>query len=162
MYIERKGPDMNIRINNILPKKVDNDYRGNTIALWFFVVIAIVSTVRSLIHFLAPDGGAGSIAGLDLSKGGENIIFAFGLWGLSQLLHAFIQLLVAFRYRTLIPLFYLILFIETLGRMAVGATKSPILLHGAPPGGIANYFLLPLSIIMFILSLNIKRDQKND
>lgn len=70
--------------------------------------------------------------------------------------------MVAFKYRTLIPLFYLILFIETLGRMAVGATKPPILLHGAPPGGIANYFILPLSIIMFILSLNIKRIKKHD
>lgn len=151
---------MNKILNNIFPKTVDNDYKGNKIALWIFMILAIVSTVRSCIHFLTPDGGAGSIAGLDLSKGGENIIFAFGLWGLSQLLYAFIQLLVAFRYRKLIPLFYLILLIETLGRMAVGAMKPPILLHGAPPGGIANYVILPLSIIMFILSLNVKRDVK--
>ena len=143
---------MNRILNDILPKTVDNDYRGSKIALWFFAILAIGSTVRSFIHVLAPDGGAGSIAGLDLSKGGENIVFAFGLWGLSQLIYAFIQLMVAFRYRTLIPLFYLILLLETIGRMAVGAMKPPIL-HGTPPGGIANYVLLPLSIIMFTLSI---------
>lgn len=153
---------MNKILNNILPQIVDNEYRGNKVALWIFTILAIISTARSTIHFLAPDGGAGSIAGLDLSKGGENIIFAFGLWGLSQLLYAFIQILVAFRYRRLIPLFYVILFIETLGRMAVGAMKPPILLYGAPPGGIANYVILPLSIIMFILSIKIKRQETNN
>jgi hypothetical protein len=140
-------------INRILPKTVDNNYKGYNIALWVFMLLAIVSTVRSMIHFLAPDGGAGSIAGLDLSTGAENIIFTFSLWGLSQLIYAFIQLLIAFRYRTLIPLFYLILFFETLGRMAVGQMKPPVLLDGIPPGGIANYIILPLSVIMFILSL---------
>lgn len=143
----------------LLPKTVTNNYRGRKIALWIFTILAIVSTGRSFIHFLAPDGGAGSIAGLDLSKGAENIIFSFGLWGLSQLLYASIQLLVAFRYKTLIPLFYLILFIETIGRMVVGAMKPPILLHGMPPGGIANYILLPLVIVMFILSLKTKGEE---
>ena len=137
----------------LFPKTVDNQYSGNKIALWVFVILALVSAIRSFVHFFAPDGGAGSIAGLDLSKGAENIIFAFGLWGLSQLLYAFIQMLVAFRYRALIPLFYLILFIETLGRISVGAMKPPVLLHGTPPGGYANYILLPLTIVMFILSI---------
>jgi len=145
----------------LFPITVDNHYRGSKIALWVFTILAIVSTVRSFIHFLTPDGGAGSIAGLDLSQGAENIIFAFGLWGASQLIYAFIQLLVAFRYRTLIPLFYLILCVEVLGRMTVGAMKPPILLNGAPPGGVANYIVLPLSIIMFILSIYIKSEDKN-
>jgi hypothetical protein len=147
-------------INRIFPKTVDNNYKGYNIALWVFMLLAIVSTVRSMIHFLAPDGGAGSIAGLDLSRGAENIIFTFSLWGLSQLIYAFIQLLIAFRYRILIPLFYLILFFETLGRMAVGQMKPPVLLHGIPPGGIANYIILPLSIIMFIISMK-KRKKEN-
>jgi hypothetical protein len=146
-------------INRIIPKTVDNNYKGYNIALWVFMLLAIVSTVRSMIHFLAPDGGAGSIAGLDLSRGAENIIFTFSLWGLSQLIYAFIQILIAFRYRILIPLFYLILFFETLGRMAVGHMKPPVLLHGTPPGGIANYIILPLSIIMFILSMKTRKKE---
>jgi len=140
-------------LSRIFPKIADNHYTGSKIALYIFMLLSFISMGRSLVHFLAPDGGAGSVAGIDLSQGSENIIFAFGLWGLSQILYAFIQLVVAFRYRSLIPLFYLILFMETLGRMAVGAMKPPVLLHGAPPGGIANYVLLPLSIVMFILSI---------
>ena len=38
--------------------------------------------MRSSIRLLAPDGGAGLIAGMDLSvAGAPGIIFAFALWG---------------------------------------------------------------------------------
>ncbi len=81
----------------------------------------IVSTVRSGIHLLAPDGGAGSIAGLDLTvAGADGIIFAFALWGSAQLIYAPIQLAVAFRYRSLVPCMYVLLILETLLRMLVG------------------------------------------
>lgn len=144
--------NMNHLFKKIFPKNVNNEYTGNKIAYWVFVLLSIVSMVRSCIHFLAPDGGAGSIAGLDLSNGMENIVFAFGLWGLSQIIYAFLQLLVAFRYKTLIPLMYIILIFETLGRMFVGRIKPPILFH-KPPGGIANDIVLPLAIVMLIFAL---------
>ncbi len=140
-------------MKRLLPKSADLRYEGNRIAGWLFLLLAIVSMGRSLIHLFAPDGGAGSIAGIDLSQGGEqSIIFAFGLWGLSQVIYAVFQLLVALRYRSLIPLMYLILAFETVGRMAVGAMKPPVMLHAAP-GGIANYIMLPLAVLMLVLSL---------
>lgn len=142
-------------LQRLFPKSADSTYSGLKIAYIFFVIIAIVSFARSLIHIFLSDGGANVIAGLDLSLGSENIIFAFGLWGVSQVVYALIQLLVAFRYKSLIPLMYIILIIETLGRMMVGIIKPPILFH-TPPGGYANWILLPLAIIMLILSLKQK------
>lgn len=136
----------------IFPKTANNEYSGSKIAYWVFALLSFLSMGRSLVHFLAPDGGAGTIAGLDLSVGMENIVFAFGLWGLSQMIYAFIQLLVAFRYKTLIPLMYCILILETLGRMFVGKIKPPILFH-IPPGGAANTIILPLAVVMLILVL---------
>jgi len=139
-------------IERLLPRTVDGNYRGHKIAATVFVVVAMVSLGRSLAHLLAPDGGAGSIAGLDLTAGGANIIFAFGLWGLAQTLYAIVQLLVAFRYRTLIPLMFLLLIVETAGRIAIGIAKPPVILH-TPPGGPANYVVLPLAVVMLALSL---------
>ena len=137
----------------IMPATVDNHYSGHRAAWLVFCLVSVVSLARSLIHLLSPDGGAGTIAGIDLSQGGaDSIIFAFGLWGLSQLIYAFLQLLVAFRYRRLVPLMYLLLLLETAGRMLVGGAKPPILLH-TPPGGIANYVMLPLAGAMLVLSL---------
>ncbi|PKL10329.1 MAG: hypothetical protein CVV52_18965, partial [Spirochaetae bacterium HGW-Spirochaetae-8] len=97
------------------------------------------------------------IAGLNLTFGGENIVFAFGLWGVSQTIYAFIQLLVAFKYKSLIPLMYALLILETLGRMMIGIIKPPIL-QSTPPGGYANWILLPLAIFMLYLSLKKTRD----
>jgi len=115
--------------------------------------LAILSTVRSCIHLLAPDGGAGTIAGMDLSiAGASGIIFAFALWGSSQLIYAFIQLTVAFRYRSLVPAMYLLLIVEALLRMLVGHMK-PVAFAHTPPGAYANYFTLPLSLLMLALSV---------
>ncbi|MDP4089987.1 MAG: hypothetical protein Q8930_12045, partial [Bacillota bacterium] len=68
-------------INKILPKSADNNYKGYRVAAILFLLVAVMGTVRSCIHFFAPDGGAGSIAGMDLSvAGADGIIFAFSLW----------------------------------------------------------------------------------
>jgi hypothetical protein len=53
----------------LLPAKADNTIRAMKLPFYVFAAIAIVGTVRSCIHLLAPDGGAGSIAGMDLSAG---------------------------------------------------------------------------------------------
>jgi hypothetical protein len=140
-------------IERIIPKQADQNYVGHKVAEYTFVLIAMISLIRSLIHVFLPDGGAGVIAGLDLSQAGENIVFAFGLWGVSQTIYALVQLLVAFRYKSLIPLMYILLILETLGRMLIGIIKPPVLL-ATPPGGPANWILLPLAILMLYLSVN--------
>jgi hypothetical protein len=137
----------------LLPEKADNTVHGAKLPLYILTLIAIVSAVRSCIHLLAPDGGAGSIAGMDLSVAGANgIVFAFALWGSSQLIYALIQLLVAFRYRSLVPLMYVLLIVETLLRELVGRMK-PVTFAHTPPGAIGNYVLLPLAVVMLVLSL---------
>jgi len=142
-------------MQRILPKSADNTYSGAKTAYIFFVLISVISFARSLVHVFLPDGGASVIAGLDLTAGSKNIVFAFGLWGISQVVYALIQMLVAFRYKSLIPLMIIILIIETLGRMMVGIIKPPILFH-TPPGGFANWIMLPLAIVMLLLSLKEK------
>lgn len=136
----------------LLPPVVDNTIQGMKFPIYLFMVIAVVSTVRSCIHLLAPDGGAGSIAGMDLSvAGAPGIVFSFALWGSAQLIYALIQLAVVFRYRSLVPAMYLLLFVETLLRMLVGHMK-PVTFAHTPPGAYANYVALPLAALMIILS----------
>ncbi len=137
----------------LLPLPADNTIRGMKLPVYLFTLIALVSTVRSCIHLLAPDGGAGSIAGMDLAvAGAEGIVFAFALWGSAQLIYALIQLLVAFRYRALIPLMYVLLIFETLLRELVGRMR-PVAFAHTPPGAIANFVILPLALVMLVLSL---------
>ena len=139
--------------NILLPARIDNTIRGSRIPFYVFALYAIVSLVRSCIHLLAPDGGAGSIAGMNLAvAGADGIIFAFALWGSSQLILALIQLLVVFRYRSLIPFMWLLLALEVLLRELVGRMK-PVTFAHTPPGAIGNQLILPLAALMLALSL---------
>lgn len=137
----------------VLPAKIDNVIHGTKIPFYIFALYAIISTVRSFIHLLSPDGGAGTIAGMNLAvAGADGIIFAFALWGSSQLLFAIIQLLVVFRYKSLVPFMYLMLILETLLRKLVGIMK-PVTFAHTPPGAIGNQIILPLAAVMLIWSL---------
>ncbi len=152
---------MSSLISRILPESINKEYKGYKIAVYVFVLYSVVSIVRSCIHIFSPDGGAGSVAHIDLSKGGENIIFVFALWGVSQLIVALIQLLVSFRYRSLLPLMYLLLFLEYCFRMVLGIMKPLIFEAGAgtPPGGYLDKLMIPLALIMLVLSLMTKKEK---
>ncbi|MGD0694288.1 MAG: hypothetical protein ABSB82_05485 [Terriglobia bacterium] len=105
----------------LLPATADNNIHGMELPVYVFAALAVISTVRSCIHLLAPDGGAGSIAGMDLSVAGAGgIVFALALWRSAQLICALIQLTVVFRYRSLVPFMYSLLILETLLRTLVG------------------------------------------
>lgn len=46
---------MNDKIK-ILPKVINNEYKGSKVAKQVFLVITILTVIRSLIHVFAPDG----------------------------------------------------------------------------------------------------------
>lgn len=138
--------------SRILPP-VDEDYRGPRLPFYFLLFVTILSTVRSLIHIFAADGGAGSIAGIDVSvAGGTNIIAMFAQWGVSQLLLACTFWLAILRYRFLIPAMLALVFLEQALRILSGQLK-PVEVTTPPPGEIGSYILLPLSFLFFIYSL---------
>ncbi|KXH70144.1 MAG: hypothetical protein AM326_00960 [Candidatus Thorarchaeota archaeon SMTZ-45] len=140
-------------LERILPDQVNNEFWGYKSSSVAFLVIAIISAARSLIHMFSPDGGAESIATIDLNVEGANIIVAmFALWSLSQLLMAVFYFLGYFRYQSLIPLMYIFIIIEYAARIGVGLFK-PIETMGTAPGAISNFILVPLAILLFIFSI---------
>ena len=140
-------------LEKILPEKIDNNFPGHKFAAYAFLVLTIITIARSLAHMFLPDGGAQSIATIDVSiEGGITIIGMFAQWGLSQLLMAGIYVIVYVRYKSLIPLMYLIIFAEYAGRIVMGLLK-PIETVGTAPGGIGNFIFVPLAIILFIVSI---------
>ncbi len=137
----------------LLPDKADNTLAGSKLPLYIFILIAAVGTVRSGIHIFSGDGGAGSIAGMDLAvTGASEVIFAFALWGSEQLIYALVQWVVILRYRSLVPLMWIVQLLETLGRMLVGRIK-PVSFAHTPPGAYGNYVILALSVLMLALCL---------
>jgi len=140
-------------MNLLFPARADNSLRGSRWPLYLFILVAAVGTVRSCIHVFSPDGGAGSIAGMDLAvTGAGEVVFAFALWGAEQLIYALLQWLVILRYRSLVPLMWAVQLLETLGRMLVGRIK-PVTFAHTPPGAIQNYVYLVLCVAMLALAL---------
>jgi hypothetical protein len=141
---------------SLLPKTMDNAYRGSRIALYFFVLMAVVTVARSLIHIVAPDGGAQSIATIPLdsftANGAATVIHLFALWGLSQLIVGLLYVLALLRYRALIPLLYLLALVEYATRLVLTWIK-PIEIAATAPGGVGNYILVPVLAAMLWLSL---------
>ncbi len=128
----------------LLPTTVDNTIRGSRIPFRVFTMIALVSVTRSLIHLLAPDSGAGSIAGVDLAAAGplgeRGIVFFLAQWGGGQLVLALVQVLVLVRYRSLVPLLYALLLVE-IGLRVLVAHLKPMSFGHVPPGQVGNYVL---------------------
>jgi hypothetical protein len=144
--------------NKLMPvaahnKCVDAGFARSKVANDVFLLLAIVGVIRSCIHIFAADGGAGSIAGIDVDvEGGDGIVFAFALWGGAQLLLAIVQLIVYLRYKNLVPLMYVLLAVEIVLRMLAGWLHPVRFLH-VPPGAIANYVVLAVAAVMLLLLL---------
>lgn len=126
---------------------------GPLLAWWIAVLYLCLITVRSLIHMLAVDGGAHNIATIDVSvAGGANIIAIFGQWGASQLLLALLLWVLLLRYRGLVPLVLLIFILEPALRALAGHLK-PVTTEGVAPGMALNWFVEPILVVAFFLSL---------
>ena len=137
----------------VLPDEITNEFRGHRCSALAFLIIALVSLARSLAHIFLPDGGAGSIATIDLGvEGAGTIVSMFALWGLSQLLMSVFYVIVYFRYKSLIPLMYIFVIAEYAGRIAIGQFK-PVETVGVAPGAVGNFLILPLAIVLFLFSM---------
>lgn len=147
----------------VFPKEITNTYTGSKIALYSFYLLTIITVVRSLIHMFASDGGAQSIATIPLDtftvEGASVVILIFSLWGLSQLLMGVFYTIVCWKYKSLIPLMYVFILSEYAMRLLLTFLK-PITTTGTAPGGVANYVVVPLAIILFMLSIKEKNSSQ--
>jgi hypothetical protein len=132
---------------------VAEKYTGPLPPFYFLILVAVASTVRSLIHMFAADGGANSIAGIAVNvAGGVNIIAMFAQWGSSQLILALIYWLVIGRYRFLTPVMLAIVVLEQIFRLGIGHLK-PLEVVTPPPGALGSQLLLPVAVIALVWAL---------
>jgi hypothetical protein len=131
-------------------------YAGPAIAVWFLLVYDVVATARSLIHILAPDSGAGTIATMDTAvAGGANNIALLAQWGGGQLVMAVTIWVVLWRYRGLVPLMIALSMLDNVLRIAIGLTK-PLVTTSTPPGAL-SWVVVPLCAVFLVISLMPRR-----
>jgi hypothetical protein len=151
---------MRINLKKVLPSDLSSfaGYRVVRIATAFYLLVIIA---RSSIHLFASDGGANSIAGIDISvAGGDNIVAIFHQLGATQLLLALFLSLLFIRYPGMTPLIVLTLALEPVMRLIAGQIKS-VTADGPPPGESLNGPSLVFLAVLFIASVLEKRTPKN-
>lgn len=137
----------------MFPPSTNSDYHGAPAAAWFLILAALLELVPGCIHFFLPDGGAGAIAGIDLSVQGPTIVRIFAWFGALQIAMALLLLVIGVRYRTLVPL-GLVAIIVSRGLMSYDAWlgKGAEAMH-RPPENYASPAAGVLAIVFLALAL---------
>lgn len=141
-------------IKALLPPSTNTAYRGSPLSVWFLMLAAVLTIVPGLIHYALPDGGAGVIAGIDLAAAGPTIIAIFAWYGALQIPFGLLLLVIALRYRSLVPLCLLLLVLQQgLGAAAAWLWKGG---HGGhhPPEHYASLAFVALGLVFLVLSLS--------
>lgn len=141
----------------LLPPSTNADYRGSILAAWFLVLSAVLTIVPGIIHYCLPDGGAGVIAHIDLTSRADTIIAIFAWYGAMQIPFGLLILIIALRYRTLVPLVLMLLILmQSLSAFAAWFWKGA---HGDhhPPEHYASAVFVGLGVIFLTLSLRPRR-----
>lgn len=137
----------------LLPPSTNADYRGSLAAARWLTLFSLLTIGPGCIHTFAPDGGAASIAGIDLSRDGPVIVAVFAWAGPTQIALGLLALVVSLRYRPLVPLVYAVVLLER-GLHALNAwvLRAPMARHH-PPEHYAVLVVLPILVLCFVLSL---------
>jgi hypothetical protein len=138
---------------NILPPSTNHLYSGSLASVWFLGLYGLLELIPGSIHYLLPDGGAGVIAGLNLTANKHTIIAVFAWMGALQIAYGLGILAVAFWYRPLVPTFLgLGLLEKILMSVAAWVTKpSPTGHH--PPGHYGSLLLVPVLAVFLAMAM---------
>lgn len=152
-------------LNKLFPRTIDNEFSGYKISLYLFYALTALTLWRSQHHLLSADGGAQSIATIPLDTfteaGAMAVIGVFGLWGLSQLIIGIIYLIVSLKYRSMVPIMYLLMAFEYLIRATYIPMAKPVPTAGTAPGAVANLPWMIMAVVMLILSLMEPKKKKS-
>lgn len=142
--------------DRLLPQPIDNRYSGSKIALWLFGLIVFVHIVQSVLVIFNGYSTAQSADGIPLetypAAAAQTILAIFMIASLRRLVISLICAVVLFRYRSTVPLMFVLLGLNYLGGQVI-LQFVPIVRVGTPPGIVVNLIMFGLTIVGLALSL---------
>jgi glucan phosphoethanolaminetransferase (alkaline phosphatase superfamily) len=142
--------------NKLLPQPIDNKYSGSKIALWLFGLIVFIHILQSVMVIVNGRMIAQSADGIPLESypaaAAQTILAIFTVSSLRRLIISLICAVVLFRYRSAVPLMFIVLGLSYLGGQAI-FQFIPIERVGTPPGVVINLVMFGVMIVGFALSL---------
>jgi len=143
-------------LDRILPRHLDNTYRGHRLALWLFGIILLMKTAIALGTIFNGRTAAQTADGIPLDSfgaaGATAVVSLFAIWGLAQLVISLIGGLALVRYRAMVPLMLALFLFEHVMRRVI-LLVLPIPRAGTAPGLAINLALLAVMAVGLALSL---------
>jgi hypothetical protein len=142
--------------DKLFPQPIDNKYSGSKIALWLFGLIVFVHILQSVMVLVNGHMVARSADGIPLdtypADAAQTIMAIFMTSSLRRLIISLICAVVLFRYRSAVPLMFVVLGLSYLGGQVI-FQFVPIVRVGTPPGVVMNLIMFCLTIVGLALSL---------
>ena len=148
-------------INQLLPQRIDNTYRGHKLALWLLSLLLFMRVVMSLNVIFNSYVTLSTADGVPLETytpaAARTAVSLFALLGLSNLMICLVGILALVRYRSMVPLMFALLLLQQVSARLINLL-IPIVRTGTPPGFYINLGLLALMIVGLALSLHTRGD----
>jgi hypothetical protein len=142
--------------DRILPRSLDNSYRGQKLALWLFGLLVLMKSVIGLNSIFNGAAVMTTADGIALTTypaaAAQNLVALWALIGLAHIVMGVLGVLVLVRYRGMVPLMFVLLLLQHLGGRLV-LQFHPIVRTGAPPASVINLIFLTLMVLGLGLSL---------
>jgi len=138
---------------SLFPPNTNYLYRGSLASVWFLGLYGLLELGTGCVHYLLPDGGAGVIAGLDLTANKHVIIGVFAWMGALQIAYGLGVLTVAFCYRPLVPLFLGLALLERLLMSVAAWVTKPSPTGHHPPEHYASVLLVPVLAVFLTMAM---------
>lgn len=143
--------------SQLLPRHIDNTYRGYAAGLWILGVLLLlraIISVNSILNGYNIAAGDGIPLESFTPAAVQTVVSLFALSAFSRLVTTLFGVLILFRYRAMVPLLFVVLLLEHVGRAAV-LRALPIPGAAGPPGSIITVALLALTAIGLALSMRL-------
>ncbi len=144
----------------LLPRPIDNTYRGHKVALWLFGLVVGVRTLQSLVVIFNGYSTAINADGIPLDTyppaAAQAAVALFAQASLWRLTFCSVCVLVLARYRSAVPLMFAALMLNFLAAQLL-FRFVPLPRTGTPPGPYVNLAQFALTVVGLVLSLRSRR-----
>ncbi|MGO9086721.1 MAG: hypothetical protein ACLQBK_15950 [Candidatus Sulfotelmatobacter sp.] len=142
-------------LERILPRTIDNAYRGHKLAIWLLVPIILIKMAIGVTSMFVGQLTAQGAHKIPLAafppEAAQLLVLVLARSGLSTLVITLFCVLVLIRYRAMIPAAYVLLLLEHTGRAILVLRESAI--TGASRATVVGLVLLFLTVVGFFASL---------
>ena len=140
----------------LLPRRLDNEYRGSRLALWLFGLVIAMKSTQSLAIIFNGYSTASGADGIPLDSFApvvaQTVVALFAQGSLWRLFFCLLCGIVLVRYRSAVPLMFGLLTLNYLAAQLILAFV-PLPRVGAPIGPLVNLLLFALMLVGLGLSL---------